>query len=246
MSTLSGDARTWRPGRFASVVVEELATQIIGGRLAPGDVLPTEPVLCETFGFSRTVIREALKVLEERGLVRVEQGRGTTVRTRDAWNLLDPLVIRIALDYDEDASLLDSLMTVRRVLESDMARAAAARLGDDDLAALADNIEKMAGSYDDYGRFRVYDLAFHAIVMKASGNEVGLTIVRAIHRHGGVTPRLSSSASIDALERTVDEHRAVYEALAARDGDRAAGLISAHIGSAWAERRDRSLPLDSS
>ena len=58
----------WRPARFASVIFEELGHRIIGGALAEGDVLPTEPALCEEFGFSRTVVREALKLLEERGL----------------------------------------------------------------------------------------------------------------------------------------------------------------------------------
>ena len=93
--------RSRRPARLASVVLEELAHQIIGGTLPEGSVLPTEPALCEQFGFSRTVIREGLKQLEERGLVRVEQGRGTTVQPRDSWNLLDPAVIRIALAYDQ-------------------------------------------------------------------------------------------------------------------------------------------------
>ena len=65
---------------MASVVVEEIAHRILGGALREGAVLPTEPALCEEFGFSRSVIREGLKLLEERGLVRVEQGRGTTVQ----------------------------------------------------------------------------------------------------------------------------------------------------------------------
>src|SRR5476649_1898002 len=112
-----------RPGRFASVVVEELGRQIISGRLAEGVVLPTEPALCEEFGFSRTVVREGVKLLEERGLVRVEQGRGTTVQSRDAWNLLDPAVLRIALTFDHDTELLDDLIAVRRLLEREMARA---------------------------------------------------------------------------------------------------------------------------
>src|SRR6478672_8400200 len=93
---------SWRPARFAAVVVEELTQQIISGELPVDEVLPTEPALCEQFGFSRTVIREALKLLEERGLVRVEQGRGTTVQPRDAWNLLDPVVLQMALEYDRD------------------------------------------------------------------------------------------------------------------------------------------------
>ncbi len=229
--------RSRRPARLGAVVLEELAHQIIGGALPDGSVLPTEPALCEQFGFSRTVIREGLKLLEERGLVRVEQGRGTTVQPRTVWNMLDPLVIRIALAYDDDMSLLDNLISVRRVLEREMARAAAARITEDELASLADNLEQMEGSYDDYDRFRAFDLAFHAVVMRASGNEVGLTVVRTIHAHGGITPLLSSGASRAALKRTAREHRAIYEALTARDGDLAGERISAHIALAWSERK---------
>ena len=93
--------------------------------VAAGEVLPTEPALCEEFGFSRTVVREGLKLLEGRGLVRVEQGRGTTVQPRSSWDLLDPDVLRMALAYDDDMALLDNLMTVRRVLEREMAATAA-------------------------------------------------------------------------------------------------------------------------
>jgi DNA-binding FadR family transcriptional regulator len=236
---VSRDGRnSWRPARFASVVGEELAQRIISGALATGDVLPTEPALGEEFGFSRTVIREAVKMLEERGLVRVEQGRGTTVQPRDAWNLLDPVVIRIALEYDHDLSLLDSLVTVRAVLEREMARAAASRVTEAELATLAESIEEMEATYGDYERFRVADQAFHAGIMRASGNEVGLTIVRAIHRHGGITPPLASAAaSREILERTVVEHREIHRALAAHDGPLAGDLISQHIQSAWAERK---------
>lgn len=228
-----------RPARFASFVVEELANEIIRGSLPQGEILPTEPVLCERFGFSRTVIREALKMLEERGLVRVEQGRGTTVQPRAAWNVLDPLVLRIALSYDDDLALLDNLIVVRRVLEREMARAAAERLTAEDLAALDETIRGMETLYDDYDRFREADQAFHAIVMRASGNEVGLTIVRTIHRHGGTMPQLASGASRRVLEQTTKEHRAIYDALATGDGARAGELVAAHIDSAWAERKAR-------
>ncbi len=241
------DSRSRRPARLASVVLEELGRRIIGGMFVEGAVLPTEPTLCDQFGFSRTVIREGLKLLEERGLVRVEQGRGTTVQPRDAWNLLDPVVIRIALAYDYDTSLLDDFIVVRRVLEREMAQAAATRLTDEELEELEANIERMEAAYEDYERFRAFDLAFHAIVMKASGNEVGLTVVRAIHTHAGVAPRLSAAASSrEALERTAAEHRAIHAALAARDGALAGELLSAHIESAWEERRSAKAALDKS
>jgi DNA-binding FadR family transcriptional regulator len=226
-----------RPARFASFVVEELANEIIRGTLPEGEILPTEPALCDQFGFSRTVIREALKMLEERGLVRVEQGRGTTVQPRDMWNLLDPVVLRIALAYDTDLTLLDDLVEVRILLEREMAAAAAGRLSDEELAALDATISELERSFDDYERFRTFDQRFHAIVMKASGNEVGLTIVRAIHRHGDVTPPLAGVTTRSQLERTAREHKGIYEALAARDGELAGDRIAAHIESAWAERR---------
>src|SRR6478735_4778521 len=221
VSLVLDGTRSQRPARLASIVLEELAHQIIGGTLPQGSVLPTEPTLGEQFGFSRTVIREGLKQL-------------------DSWNLLDPAVIRIALEYDHydrDMSLLDDLITVRRVLEEEMARVAAARLTEEELATLAENIERMEETYDDYDRFRALDNAFHAVVMRASGNQVGLTIVRTIHTHGGVRPPLAAAASRAALKRTVVAHRAIYDALAARDGETAGELISKHINSAWAERK---------
>src|SRR6476646_7681953 len=89
-----------RPGRLAEVVVDDLARQIVGGQHAENDVLPNEPALCDQFGMSRTVVREALKMLEERGLVRIEQGRGTTVQPRGSWDLLDSVVLRLALAHD--------------------------------------------------------------------------------------------------------------------------------------------------
>ena len=170
---------------MASVVVEDIAHRILGGGLPEGAVLPTEPALGEEFGFSRSVIREGLKLLEERGLVRVEQGRGTTVQGRDAWNLLDPTVLRIALAYDHDMVLLDDLIAVRRLLEREMARAAATRLSEDELAALAENVNRMATSIGDYEQFRSLDFAFHAAIMQASGSEIGRTIVRTIHMNAG-------------------------------------------------------------
>ena len=85
--------------------------------------------------------------------MRVEQGRGTTVQSRDAWNLLDPLVIRGALAYDDDMALLDNLIVVRRVLEREMARAAATRLTDDEASTrLPPTSSRWKASFDDYER----------------------------------------------------------------------------------------------
>jgi GntR family transcriptional repressor for pyruvate dehydrogenase complex len=106
-------------------------------------------------------------------------------------------------------------------------------------------IDAMETVYDDYDRFRALDNLFHEIVMRASGNEVGLTIVRVIHRHGGATaPLAATPASKAVLKRTAAEHRAILDALAAGEGALAGERISAHIEARWAERkRSRSRKL---
>jgi DNA-binding FadR family transcriptional regulator len=226
-----------RRRRLASVVVEDLARRIISGSLRPGAPLPTEEALCREFEFSRTVMREGLKSLEERGLVRVEQGRGTTVQPREHWNLLDRDVLRIALEYDHDMALINDLVAVRRVLEGEMARAAAARLSDDELADLGEAVEQMAAAVDDYSSFDALDHGFHRILMRASASEIGSTIVAAIHDYARENATFHAPAGPELLEHTVNEHRAILEALAARDGELAAARIVAHIDSAWVERR---------
>jgi GntR family transcriptional regulator, galactonate operon transcriptional repressor len=245
METSKGSAgntsrrRRQQPGRFASVVVGELADLIVSGTYRAGEILPTEPAMCEEFGFSRTVVREALKLLEERGLLRVEQGRGSRVQPRSSWDLLDPAVLQIALAHDDDMSLLDSLISVRRVLERETAREAATNLTDAELVELEAIVDEMERSFNDYDRFRDLDNAFHAIILRASGNEIAFTIVRVIHRHGGATAPLASGAPVEALKRTAAEHRQILEALAARDGELAGARISAHIEARWDERKKR-------
>jgi DNA-binding FadR family transcriptional regulator len=71
-------------GQLGDTVVTYLVDRIVGGVYPPDSALPTEPVLCEEFGVSRTVVRESVKVLEEKGLVRAAPGRGTRVREPQA------------------------------------------------------------------------------------------------------------------------------------------------------------------
>ncbi len=228
-------ARVWRR-RLASVVVDELARRIISGSLSAGAALPTEDALCREFGFSRTVMREGLKLLEERRLLRVEQGRGTTVEPRERWNMLDSDVMRIALEYDDDLTLINDLVGVRRVLEGEMTRDAAGRLADDDLAALAEHIDQMAAAVDDFASFDALDHGFHRILMRASGSEVGSTIVAAIHENARDNATIHGPATVELNERSVAEHRSILDALTARDGELAAARMAAHIESAWSER----------
>src|SRR5258705_350826 len=108
-----------RPANLAKAVTAELVERIVRGLHPPGSPLPPEPGLCETFSVSRTVIREAMKVLQEKGLVQVRQGSGTIVTPPTRWNILDELVLAATIAQDDTPSVLDDLVVTRRLLESD-------------------------------------------------------------------------------------------------------------------------------
>jgi DNA-binding FadR family transcriptional regulator len=118
-------AWTKRPANLARAVTEELVQRIVRGQHPPGASLPPEPALCEAFSVSRTVIREAVKLLQEKGLVQIRQGAGTVVLPSTAWDMLDELVLAASVEEDHSLALLDDLVVTRRLLESDMAHVAA-------------------------------------------------------------------------------------------------------------------------
>src|ERR1041384_1920660 len=114
-----------RGAKLGTHVVQQIVNDVVRGALNPGSTLPPEAELCDQFGVSRTVIRESIKVVQEKGLVRIEHGRGTQVTDPRQWNLLDDVVLTSVIAHDETAAFLDELVTVRTALEAEMAAAAA-------------------------------------------------------------------------------------------------------------------------
>src|SRR5215213_1342285 len=104
-----------RPANLASALAAELVERIVRGEHLPGTSLPAEPALCETFSVSRTTVREAVKMLQEKGLVQVRQGAGTTVTARTMWNLLDELVLAATIAEKDGLDVLDDLVVTRRL-----------------------------------------------------------------------------------------------------------------------------------
>ena len=166
-----------------------LVDRIVSGELGPGTLLPTEPRLCEAFSVSRTVIREAVKILEQKGLVRIKQGQGTTVAVPDEWNLLDPVVLEASVRHDKDLRILDDLVEVRRVLESDMAGQAAGRATTADRADMKRLLDQLAVEVVTPERHMLTDLEFHDVIMRASGNRLGRAIVRTIQSEARASDR---------------------------------------------------------
>jgi DNA-binding FadR family transcriptional regulator len=240
----SGDGGAWpvkslagRPARLSVVVVSVLADGIITGRYPSGTLLPPEPVLCQSFDVSRSVVREALKALEEKGLVHARQGHGTTVTPPDEWNLLDPVVLEATIRADGTVQILDQLVDVRAALESDMARTAARSMGDADLTELAKLLEELRTQLTDAERYQETDTQYHDFIMRCSGNRLGRSIIRAIHPHARASSRYNPPADEDDLWQGHLGHVAIYERLLQHDADGAAAAMQEHIRGTWTQRK---------
>lgn len=226
-----------RPANLAKALTAELVERIVRGFHPPGSALPPEPALCETFSVSRTVVREAVKILQEKGLVQVRQGSGTIVTPPTSWDMLDELVLAATIAQDESLAVLDDLVVTRRLLESDMANVAA-RMADqetiDRLRALVDRMDELV---DDPVTYAEHDRAFHDTIMQKSGNRIARGVVRSLEsqvlnmaQYRGRTERSLCIASNLG-------HRRVYESIAAQDPRGAAEAMFTHITDAWLVRR---------
>jgi DNA-binding FadR family transcriptional regulator len=226
-----------RPARLSVVVVRVLVEGIVSGRYPSGTLLPPEPVLCQAFDVSRSVVREALKALEEKGLARVRQGHGTTVTPPDEWNLLDPVVLEATIQADLTVQTLDDLVDVRVALESDMARAAALSISDDDLAELGVLLTELGTQLEDPARYLETDTRYHDFIMRCSGNRLGRSIIRAIHPHARASTRYNPPTDEEDIERAHRGHLEIFEHLRRRDGDGAAAAMHEHIRGTWELRK---------
>lgn len=222
------------------VVVDELVDAIVSGRLAPGDALPPEGPLSEQFGVSRTVVRESVKRIEEKGLVTIARGRGTEVRPMTAWNTMDRVVLTALIKHDETLGILDELSVVRAQLESVMAAEAAQRRSDDQVAELDRAMQRMRESTADEDVFRAADVAFHETVMELSRNRLAGNIARTLMDRALESSRYHGVDTPDAFAVTLREHEAVHAAISEGDPVRAQDAMNNHVLEAWRRRR---LPL---
>lgn len=229
-----------RPPNLTSAVAAELVGRIVRGEHVPGMPLPSEPVLCDTFSVSRTVVREAVKMLQEKGLVQVRQGSGTMVTPPTAWNMLDELVLAASIEEADGLEVLDDLVVTRRILESDMA-SVAARLA---IPAVVDKLNQLVDRMDelvvDHVLFADHDRAFHDFIMQTSGNRIARAVVRALESQVANTARYMGQPHREQCVESNRGHRRIYEGIAAHEPEAAAQAMFTHITEAWQVRREGS------
>jgi GntR family transcriptional regulator, galactonate operon transcriptional repressor len=205
-------------------VVEELGQRIVGGKLAEGETIDVVALEAE-LDISRTVLREALRVLKAKGLVDARQKRGTFIQPRSEWRLLDPDVIRWQFAGREDTTFLDDLAEVRGIFEPASARLAAIRRTDGDLEILDRAIERMSAAAKGEGDAVVADLAFHRALLASTHNELLMRMEVVLEAGLAARDALVHGAVED--DDPTPAHAAVLDAIRDRDSDRAADAASA-------------------
>lgn len=186
-------------------VLDDLGAAIIGGDLAAGQVVRTEDL--ETrFGVSRTVIREALKVLESMGLLTSRRRIGVTVAPPPHWNVFDPRVIRWRLAGPDRADQLQSLIQLRGGFEPAAAALAAHHATPEQCGTLTGAVMDMA-THARSGDLRAYlraDVQFHRTLLAASGNEMFAALADVVQEvlegrtHHGLMPTTPEGSAVRA------------------------------------------------
>jgi len=161
------------PGSLHTRVLNELGRSIVSGELAAGATMLAEQIEKQR-NVSRSVVREATRVLQSLGMVESVKRVGMRVLPMSAWNLYDPLVIRWRLAENSNAAQLRSLTELRMAIEPRAAELAATHAPDEitrELLALAAHMRSV-GRAGDLELFLELDIRFHSIVLAASGNEM--------------------------------------------------------------------------
>lgn len=214
-------------------IVWDLGSRIISGDIPPGSIL-TSDTLEEQFGVSRTVVREALRVLHDKGMTRARTKTGTIVLEREEWNLLDPDVISWFRSSGLAPELLKDLEEVRASYEPWVARIAAKRRGSKDVAVLSSALKRMTDAYYGNGMqseiIGEADMAFHQGMLDATQNElmkrIGTLFIPLLRIRDEMVRDTVDDGSF------IIQHQAVLDAIIDEDPDGAELAMKALLESA--------------
>ncbi|WP_159458437.1 FadR/GntR family transcriptional regulator [Roseisalinus antarcticus] len=209
------------------VVVEAVALDIVKGRFQPGDSLPIEADLGQELGVGRSSVREAMRVLSDKGLIEVRTRTGARVTDPSTWRRLDPDVVRWSLANGPDTAFLAYLLEARRIVEPKAAALASVRASAADLAEMERALAIMSASLpDDMEACVNADAAFHYAVLMASGNPVLQEFESIIDAAMRVAFTISASLA-RSYALTISCHHDVFDAIRLREPERAEAAMSA-------------------
>jgi len=210
--------------RIAEEVADRIRELMLDGTFPPGQPLPSERHLAERFGVSRGSIRDALRTLETIGLVETRHGQGTFPLELS----VDRLVAPLASVMSYRADLQDELLDVRRMFEPAVARVAALRASEEDLAELQRILDAQRQKLKSGQSAIAEDTAFHAVLARSTRNRVVMSIMATLNDLL-VESRTQSLLQTGRPARSVEGHEAVVAALRRRDAEGASQAMYQHI-----------------
>lgn len=212
LRSLSGRAAA---RNFHTFVINEIGVGIVSGHFAVGSILPSDAEMMASYGVSRTVLREALRTLEAKGMVEARPKVGTRVSQRSRWNLFDQQVLAWHFESELDADFINGLLDLRGALETRAANLAAHRRNAEQIRLLKYWVHQMEQAQDDLESHALAGLEVHRIVAEASGNPLLRSSVGLVEL---------TLALVAVAGRNEEERRCTRKALTTQSHDLVAAI----------------------
>jgi GntR family transcriptional repressor for pyruvate dehydrogenase complex len=213
--------------RLSSIVAQEITKRIIDGQLKTGDPLPSEAEICKQFNVSKPTAREAIDHLSVMGIVRVQQGKQTTVSPLNSLVLED--FFRYAVQtYPEG---LYDIIELRRGLETEAAALAAERITDEEVVQLRAIAERLRTGLNSPAEWMSADYEFHAAIVRASKNKLILQTFNGISEHVRYVQRVAHmQRDMRVPDYNLRLHLDIAEAIITGEPERTRSLMFEHFG----------------
>lgn len=217
--------------RVHGVVAREIGLSIVSGKLRPGDVLEGEIEASARRQVSRTPYREAIRILNAKGLIHSRPRTGTRVSEISEWHLLDPDVLAWMFSGVPRAEVLHGVFELRTIVEPAAAALAARRHNQAHLANMRGALDAMSFHTLAAPAGREADKAFHAALLSATANPFVMSLTKGVT--AAVEALTEFKQRLAKIERDpVPDHRRVYDAIAAGDPDAARDAMTVLIRNA--------------
>lgn len=203
---------------LASEVARELGRKIVSKNYQPGSLIEDEAALAEQYKVSRSVVRDAVKILVGKSLLEVRRGIGTRVKPRQMWGLFDDDVLAWSQSAPPDPATLKKLMEVRKTFEPKAARWAAERGSHENHAEIQLAMTGMVENESSLEEFLKSDARFHRAILRATENEFLIALEGLVF--AGLLSILKLT-NLSGRDNAIPLHRAVCDSILARDGHQA-------------------------
>jgi GntR family transcriptional regulator, transcriptional repressor for pyruvate dehydrogenase complex len=208
-------------------IVEQIRNRIYNGLLVPGDRLPSERELAEQFHTARLAVREAFRVLEESGLIRIKKGKmgGAYIKEFTRKNVSQSLVDKI----EDHVFSMEDLMEARAGIESLIVELAIQRITADDVKALKKNIVDTDRLISKGINSAEVQLKFHLLLARVARNSTLETVLRSILNVFGQFLMREFDPPRDHLKKHLEEHKNILETVEKRTQEQAKKQIVSHV-----------------